>query len=699
MNISTLFLFAQDTTDHQAQIQPTYQLSESYKPKSAKNTTDEILNKSATSSNKIVDSPEITKAEKIHKLLDNYKASLDEMDLNYKSNINRIVNRIAERLEQRRLDKEIASISGGINTLNINNPVPGPIDTSNLIHEIATDDDEYTLRFENKGLSIDKNSIKIIHKLIIEELTCLGLLQSEGSYTPSLSKETSKPSEFIMPQIFNNSMDIDLVRIENAKDLTAIEGQIEGGSLDNCIRDSVHCQLVITTPEEQNQSRSRSRSPVQKIKNGLHLSFFNNSSSKRKSQVANQLTSEQENKIDQLKTFLEGIGSPLENEQLQKLLKANNWDVSEVANYYKSLADAEEGLIADVKKGVIMTGSENDRSTSCYIDSLLFAMFARIQSFDGLLYMQAGETNAKILQTHLRLFVNRLRTGELINEYMVKVSSNIRMIDDYGRPTQEDSSELFLFLSYLYELPYLPLEMHLIHGAKRDPMDERVVTERMIQIAIPGEPKDETPVTLEEALKAHFYDNSISGIKRKLLPEENVDLAGDEKTKGKIQLSIEQSEIPVTAWQVLKLLPFYSASNEQDERIKVDQSYFPTTNLLLPLVLKRYGFNESLRPFRIKKNVYIPPFANFNLFVNSDAADEQPYKYGIDNIHYKLKLRSVVCHYGESLYSGHYKGFTLDDILNPDEVDEDKITEHDYYVAQNLQQIEFLDGKNKCVLQ
>nr|CAG8600177.1 4779_t:CDS:2 [Entrophospora candida] len=498
----------------------------------------------------------------------------------------------------------------------------------------------------------------------------------------------------------------------------------------------------VTTPEEQNQSRSRSRSPVQKIKNGLHLSFFNNSSSKRKSQVANQLTSEQESKIDQLKTFLEGIGSPLENEQLQKLLKANNWDVSEVANYYKSLADAEEGLIADVKKGVIMTGSENDRATSCYIDSLLFAMFARIQSFDGLLYMQAGETNAKILQTHLRLFVNRLRTGELINEYMVKVSSNIRMIDDYGRPTQEDSSELFLFLSYLYELPYLPLEMHLIHGAKRDPMDERVVTERMIQIAIPGEPKDETPVTLEEALKAHFYDNSISGIKRKLLPEENVDLAVDEKTKGKIQLSIEQSEIPVTAWQVLKLLPFYSASNEQDERIKVDQSYFPTTNLLLPLVLKRYGFNESLRPFRIKKNVYIPPFANFNLFVNSDAADEQPYKYGIDNIHYKLKLRSVVCHYGESLYSGHYKGFTLDDegwyrlddlnvdqrvtkfnslqditflfnefskngyllfyelqILNPDEVDEDKITEHDYYVAQNLQQIEFLDGKNKCVLQ
>ena len=115
--------------------------------------------------------------------------------------------------------------------------------------------------------------------------------------------------------------------------------------------------------------------------------------------------------------------------------------------------------------------------------------------------------------------------------------------DDNGNPTQEDASEFFLFLSCLYELPYLPLGMHLFHGASADPNDERVITERLIQVSIPGDPMGETPVSLEEALVNYFHDNVVSGINRSL---------GDE---------FEQAE--VSAWQVLKLLPFYSASNEQ----------------------------------------------------------------------------------------------------------------------------------------
>src|SRR5437588_1606381 len=98
---------------------------------------------------------------------------------------------------------------------------------------------------------------------------------------------------------------------------------------------------TLKTPEEQGHSRHRrSRSPVQKIKNSLNLSFFynNSSSSKRKSfELVNQLTSEQENKIDQLKTFLEEIGIPLESDQLQRLLEADNWDVFELADYCRDL--------------------------------------------------------------------------------------------------------------------------------------------------------------------------------------------------------------------------------------------------------------------------------------------------------------------------------------------------------------------------
>jgi hypothetical protein len=85
--------------------------------------------------------------------------------------------------------------------------------------------------------------------------------------------------------------------------------------------------------------------------------------------------------------------------------------------------------------------------------------------------------------------------------------------------------------------------MHLFHGASADANDERVITERLIQVSIPGDPMDETPVSLEEALVNYFHDNVVSGINRFLDDE------------------FRQTE--VSAWQVLKLLPFYSASNEQ----------------------------------------------------------------------------------------------------------------------------------------
>src|SRR5215469_672160 len=75
------------------------------------------------------------------------------------------------------------------------------------------------------------------------------------------------------------------------------------------------------------------------------------------------------------------------------------------------------------------------------------------------------------------------------------------------------------------------------------------------------------------------------------------------------------------------------------EKIKAIESHFPATNLILPLVLKRYGYNENRQPFRINKTMYIPPYINVNAFVNSDAADEPPCHCCVD-IHYRLKLRS-----------------------------------------------------------
>ena len=63
-------------------------------------------------------------------------------------NVEKMATRIAERIEQRKLDKEIStSFPELFGYLNIKDD---PMDTSNLIREIATDDDEYTLQLVRK---------------------------------------------------------------------------------------------------------------------------------------------------------------------------------------------------------------------------------------------------------------------------------------------------------------------------------------------------------------------------------------------------------------------------------------------------------------------------------------------------------------------------------------------------------------------
>ena len=76
---------------------------------------------------------------------------------------------------------------------------------------------------KSKGISIDTANLrKIIHELIIEELTRLGYIQSIETST-HISKSRSQANVST-----DDSMDIDLLRLDSKKDLTAVEGVVEG---------------------------------------------------------------------------------------------------------------------------------------------------------------------------------------------------------------------------------------------------------------------------------------------------------------------------------------------------------------------------------------------------------------------------------------------------------------------------------------
>lgn len=81
--------------------------------------------------------------------------------------------------------------------------------------------------------------------------------------------------------------------------------------------------------------------------------------------------------------------------------------------------ESVEGIVRQYNPDVHMLGAENRGAVTCYLDSLLFAMFARLGSFEPILYTQFDDEPRRRLSTLIRLWVNMLRSGKLIQTDIV----------------------------------------------------------------------------------------------------------------------------------------------------------------------------------------------------------------------------------------------------------------------------------------
>lgn len=82
-------------------------------------------------------------------------------------------------------------------------------------------------------------------------------------------------------------------------------------------------------------------------------------------------------------------------------------------------ADSFDGILKEYDPNVVMLGAENRQNVTCYLDALLFAMFARLDSFEAMLFDSFTDEPRKKLAAMLRLWVNLLRTGKLITVDLV----------------------------------------------------------------------------------------------------------------------------------------------------------------------------------------------------------------------------------------------------------------------------------------
>ena len=79
-----------------------------------------------------------------------------------------------------------------------------------------------------------------------------------------------------------------------------------------------------------------------------------------------------------------------------------------------AISNSSEGLIADYDPNIKLMGAVNRERVTCFLDSVLFALFSRLDSFEAILYNTFDDVARSRLALLLRLWVNLLRCGKLI---------------------------------------------------------------------------------------------------------------------------------------------------------------------------------------------------------------------------------------------------------------------------------------------
>ncbi|KAJ2723301.1 hypothetical protein GGI07_002729 [Coemansia sp. Benny D115] len=402
----------------------------------------------------------------------------------------------------------------------------------------------------------------------------------------------------------------------------------------------------------------------------------------------------------------QGLGtSALSRMSATMILSQMQWDVEAALRRVQAILCSRDGIVFELNPLVKLSGVVNSCGTSCYIDSLVVALFGVQQSCDGLLYMRdLGNEQAAQMQAVLRLIVNVLRTGDLVDAALMEElrSALIRCgwlaTDRYGgggsavsagsqRYSQQDAGELYLFLMETLRMPCLPLQVRMVHGADSDEADNRMSTQRVLEVSLPPpdtskhpeSPDPDRPVLLQELLEKHFFDNRVEQLERKLTAAAKEDQR-------------EQVSVRINAWSMLSLLPFYTPQNETGD---MAAEYPQDAPLIVPILVKRYATDDYGNVHRVKRRVIMPLVLDATSIIstNSDGLLDDPkdrppsstnrtangndvpppwrpeQQQQQQRVQYRLVLRAAVCHKGSTAHSGHYISFgTRLRLARPEEI-------------------------------
>ncbi|KLJ12981.1 hypothetical protein EMPG_12080 [Blastomyces silverae] len=273
-----------------------------------------------------------------------------------------------------------------------------------------------------------------------------------------------------------------------------------------------------TSPSKWRRMLDSGNDPAPKSPSLTHLTLFSSEKSKHDHSVKIE---EEDNKIKEIQRRLSKLGvAALGEPQIRYALRSKIacGDVNEAYELLVLLDDSLHGILRFYNPSIKLLGAENRNGVSCYLDALLFAMFARLGCFEAILYNSFDDEPRRNLSVLLRLWVNLLRSGKLITtDFTKQVQDALAQCgwNAAALPQQQDVSEAFTFITEKLNLPLLTLKMDIFHTGKEEAGDDhKFINERLLEVAIPSETVDGKPITLEDCLETYF--NNRIDVKRYL---------------------------------------------------------------------------------------------------------------------------------------------------------------------------------------
>ncbi|KAF4637169.1 hypothetical protein G7Y89_g921 [Cudoniella acicularis] len=475
------------------------------------------------------------------------------------------------------------------------------------------------------------------------------------------------------------------------------------------------------TLHKRDKSSDRKTRPLSS--DGLFGLFKSDPQKKMDKEFGNRMSTSSEH-ISTIRDRLQQKGySNIEDEQINYALSSRyaDGDVDKAYEMVLLFQESVEGVIKTYNPSMHMLGAENRENVTCYLDALLFAMFARLDSFEPMLAMTFDDEPRRRLSTLIRLWVNMLRTGKLIQTditcYLQEALAACGW-DDAAKLEQQDTSEAFSFITGVLDLPLLTLKMDIYHTGAEDATDDhKFVQERLLEVAVPEVPEDSTrPIRLEDCLESYF--NNRVDVVRKLERSNTISSVRSGRSTSVDKETSQHVEISELSWATpdtpsTPLTPITPISpggrhrtqsiirhrvihdDEKDELFNNSDGHSPTSvrkgsirkEVLMPAwqffnlipwytkhspsndaeVAAHFSKSRPVLGICLKRYAMSPDgqATRKNTFIDIPLDIKLPHFIQDDMVsedgplmgNFKLSLQSVICHRGNSVHSGHYISF------------------------------------------